>query len=554
MGAAPASTSPDAGLILDRYRPLRPLGSGGSASVWLAHDTRQDREVALKIVRREGKAAARADREVDAAARLRHPRCLRVLALDRDDDHVYVAYEYVRGRTLREALGSGEMSDRDAVEAAAQILDGLAHAHGKRIVHRDVKPANVMLDEGDAISVRLLDFGLAHLEEAETLTAVGDVPGTLTYVSPERLAGRPTTGAADVWATGVVLWEALAGWHPFASSSPIETARRIREGAQPLGTLRPDLPADLCTLVDRMLDLDPRRRPSAKHLARALRDAFAETQRRPRPAASLSSLRERAVHAGLTAAFAAVAAFTLPFFPSGWPVVLGALAGALALRSPRFGFALALAVPILPLGNIALGLGIAYAAIAAGWFALFWRRPTDGFIFLAGPALAPLGAIGLLPLVLQRVEDRVRQVATVFMATIAAGIFASLAGGLFPFGERLAGLDLAETTRPDIAAAAAADSLAARPGLFVVAAILAAASLTVPVARRHGLWGLAFWGSGFAAAMLLLPLAAGTVVSAPAVLPGIWAAVAWLAAPEFRPAGTPESERPLSAPWPAPSA
>ena len=499
MGAAHASTSSDPGLILGRYRPLRPLGSGGSASVWLAQDMKEDREVALKIVRREGKAAARAEREVDAAARLRHPRCLRVLALDRDDDHVYVAYEYVRGRTLREALGSGEMSDRDAVEAAAQILEGLAHAHGKRVVHRDVKPANVMLDEGDAISVRLLDFGLAHLEEAETLTAVGDVPGTLTYVSPERLAGRQTTAAADVWATGVVLWEALAGWHPFASSSPIETARRIREGAQPLATLRPDLPADLCTLVDRMLDLDPRRRPNAKQLPRALREAFAVTQRRPRPAASLTSLRGRAVHAGLTAVFAGVAAFVLPFFPNGWPFVLGALAGALALRSPRFGFALALVVPILPLGNIALGLAGAYAIVAAAWFVLFWARPTDGFLFLAGPALAPFGAIGLLPLVLQRVDNRVRQVATIVMATLATATFASLAGGLLPFGEKLATLDLAETTRPDVAAGAVASALGTQPGLFLVAAVLAAATLTVPIAKQHGLWGLAFWGSGFAA-------------------------------------------------------
>ncbi len=554
MGAAHASTSSDPGLILGRYRPLRPLGSGGSASVWLAQDTKEDREVALKIVRREGKAAARAEREVDAAARLRHPRCLRVLALDRDDDHVYVAYEYVRGRTLREALGSGEMSDRDAVEAAAQILEGLAHAHGKRVVHRDVKPANVMLDEGDAISVRLLDFGLAHLEEAETLTAVGDVPGTLTYVSPERLAGRQTTAAADVWATGVVLWEALAGWHPFASSSPIETARRIREGAQPLATLRPDLPADLCTLVDRMLDLDPRRRPNAKQLPRALRDAFAVTQRRPRPAASLTSLRGRAVHAGLTAVFAGVAAFVLPFFPNGWPFVLGALAGALALRSPRFGFALALAVPVLPLGNIALGLAGAYALVAAAWFVLFWARPTDGFLFLAGPALAPFGAIGLLPLVLQRVDNRVRQVATIVMATLATATFASLAGGLLPFGEKLTKLDLAETTRPDVAAGAVASVLGTQPGLLLVAAVLAAATLTVPIAKQHGLWGLAFWGSGFAAGMLLVPLAAGTVVSAPAVLPGIWAAVAWLAAPAFRRAETPASELPTSAALPIVSA
>ena len=365
-------------------------------------------------MRREGKAAARAEREVDAAARLRHPRCLRVLALDRDDDHVYVAYEYVRGRTLREAIGSGEMSDRDAVEAAAQILEGLAHAHGKRIVHRDVKPANVMLDESDAISVRLLDFGLAHLEEAETLTAVGDVPGTLTYVSPERLAGRSTTAAADVWATGVVLWEALAGWHPFASSSPIETARRIREGAQPLATLRPDLPADLCTTVDRMLDLDPRRRPSAKQLPRALRDAFAETQRRPRPAA-------------LALVPAASAPSTLGSPPCSPPPprscsrssrTAGPSSSARSpacsrFARPRFGLALALAVPVLPLGNIALGLAAAYAVIAAGWFALFWARPTDGFLFLAGPALAPFGAIGILPLLMQRVDDRVRQVASV---------------------------------------------------------------------------------------------------------------------------------------------
>ncbi len=554
MGAAPASTTPNAELILGRYRPLRPLGSGGSASVWLAQDTKEDREVALKVVRREGKAAARAEREVDAAARLRHPRCLRVHALDRDDDHVYVAYEYVRGRTLRDALGSGEMSDRDAVEAVAQILEGLAHAHSKRIVHRDVKPANVMLDEGEQISVRLLDFGLAHLEEAETLTAVGDVPGTLTYVSPERLAGRPTTAAADVWAAGVVLWEALAGWHPFASASPIETARRIREGAQPLATLRPDLPADLCLLVDRMLDLDPRRRPTAKQLPRALRDTFAATQRRPRPAVSLSSLRERAVHAGLTATFTAAAAFFLPFFPTGWPVVLGVLAGALALRSPRFGFALALVVPLLPLGNIALGLAAAYAFLGAAWLALFWRRPTDGFLFLAGPALAPLGAIGFLPLVMQRIENRARQVATVVMATVTAAIFVSLAGGLLALGDRFATLDLSETTRPDVAAGAALHALTAKPGLFLVAAVLVAASLTVPIAKQHGLWGLAFWGSGFAAGMLLLPLAAGTFVSAPAVLPGIWAAVIWLALPEFHPAETAESERSRSSAVPAPSA
>ncbi|MDQ3670507.1 MAG: serine/threonine protein kinase, partial [Actinomycetota bacterium] len=258
-------------LILERYRPLRPLGSGGSGSVWLVRDEQAGRDIALKVVRREGKAGSRAEREVEAATRLRHPRCLRALDLHRDEGHVYVAYEHVRGKTLREALRSGELGDAAAIEAAAQVLDALAHAHGKGVVHRDVKPSNVMLEEGDEVSVRLLDFGLAHVDDAETLTAVGDVPGTLAYVAPERLEGEPVSGAADVWAVGVMLWEALAGWHPFAGPSPVETARRISSGAQPLSRSRPDLPDTLCAVIQRMLERDPRRRPGAKRLAAALR-------------------------------------------------------------------------------------------------------------------------------------------------------------------------------------------------------------------------------------------------------------------------------------------
>ncbi len=115
---------------------------------------------------------------------------------------------------MRQALAAGELDDRDAIEAAAQLLDALAHAHAKGIVHRDVKPSNVLLGESDDVDVRLLDFGLAQMDEFDTLTAVGDVPGTLTYVPPERLKGETATAAADIWAVGVMLWEALAGRHP----------------------------------------------------------------------------------------------------------------------------------------------------------------------------------------------------------------------------------------------------------------------------------------------------------------------------------------------------
>ena len=206
---------PEWPLVLDRYRPLKPLGRGGSGSVWLAHDERTGLEVALKIVPKEGKRAARATREMEAASRLRHERCVRAYDFGTDAGHVYIAYEYVRGRTLRETLRCGELADAQAVEVAAQVLDGLAHAHRRGIVHRDVKPSNVLVEDEVAIAIRVLDFGLAQFDEADTLTAVGDVPGTLAYISPERLSGKEASERSDVWAVGVILWEALGGSHPF---------------------------------------------------------------------------------------------------------------------------------------------------------------------------------------------------------------------------------------------------------------------------------------------------------------------------------------------------
>src|SRR5439155_22204233 len=169
--AAPALLQSE--LILGHYRPLRPLGSGSSGSVWLARDERSGLEVALKVVPREGRVADRAEREAAAAAQLRHPRCQRIYEHAADSGHIYIAYEYVPGCTLREAIRGNRLTDRDAIEAAAQILEGLAHAHTKGIVHRDVKPANVILAEQPEVYVRLLDLGLAQFERAATLTAAG---------------------------------------------------------------------------------------------------------------------------------------------------------------------------------------------------------------------------------------------------------------------------------------------------------------------------------------------------------------------------------------------
>src|SRR5437764_4453910 len=277
-----ASAAAQSELVLGRYRPLKPLGSGASGSVWLARDETNGLNVALKVVPREGKAGSRAEREAETASRLRHPSCQRAYGFGRDGRHVYIDYEYTPGRTFREAMRGGELDDAAAIEAAAQMLDGLAHAHSRGIVHRDVKPSNVLLADGGAVSVRLLDFGLARLPQAETLTAAGDVPGTLAYIAPERLAGQPATPAADVWAVGVLLWEALAGRHPFWQSSLLETARAIERGAPPLASVRPDLPREVLVAVDRAVDLDPARRPTAGVLAQSLRTTARKRRRGPR--------------------------------------------------------------------------------------------------------------------------------------------------------------------------------------------------------------------------------------------------------------------------------
>ncbi len=525
-------------LVLGRYRPLRPLGSGGGGSVWLARDEHAGRDVALKVVAREGKPGARAEREVDAATRLRHPRCLRALALSRDDSHVYVAYPYIAGRTLREALRGGSLDDWTAVEAAAQVLEALAHAHAKGVVHRDVKPANIMLEDGDEVSIRLLDFGLAQLDHADTLTAVGDVPGTLAYIAPERLAGQEASGAADVWAVGVLLWEALAGRHPFWAVSPLETARRVEQGAQPLAQLRPDLPRELCRAVDRMLSVDPRKRPPAKQALGVLRVAEEGRTERRRAKTSPIVLRERAPHAALAALFAGGTAFLLPFFPTGWPFLLGGLAGLAALLSPPAGLAVALAVPILPLGNVSLGLALAYVPLAVLWLALFARDARSGLLFLAGPLLALVNALPLVPLVALRARGIVRRAALAVAAGVTAvavivvvGLRVPLTGEPTPSAGGVSGAE-----GPGGALDAAFGALTSRPTVVAAIVVLVAAAVSAGFARSHGLWGVAAWGAGFLGALLLVPVATGGApVAAAWAVPTVWLAAGLLAYPLLKP-------------------
>jgi hypothetical protein len=538
MGQA-AAASPEHELILGRYRALRPLGSGGSGSVWLARDEREGRDVALKVVPREGKAGARAEREAVAVSRLRHRHCARVFAVDRDDRHVYVAYEYVPGCTFREAIRGGLLDDRRAIEAAAQVLDALAHAHGRGIVHRDVKPANLLLVEGSGVSVRVLDFGLALLDDADTLTATGDVPGTLAYIAPERLAGDDATGAADVWAVGVILWEALAGQQPFWAPSPLETAKLIGEGAPSLATARPDLPRGLTRAVDRALALDPAARPDPKRLADQLRRSVDEAERRRerRPAVSRRTILERAAHAGLAGAFVLLTAALLPFYPQDMTFVLAAVAALGAFAEPRLGLALSLFAPVLPAGDVSLGLLLLYLPVAAAWLVVFWRDARHGLFFLAGPLLALAYALPLLPLVAVRASGSVRRALTAAAGVLVAGLVAGLRGVGLPFdgASPPLGLGIAGSESASAVASALVQTLLDHPMLIVEALLLAAATLLLSTAQERGLWGIAALGAGLITVGLLVPLGFGaaTPVALPFVL-AAWGLCAMLAVAVLR--------------------
>jgi hypothetical protein len=454
--------------------------------------------------------------------RSRHPRCLRAYAYAGDDRNVYIAYEYVPGRTMRDRIRARELGDADAVEVAAQLLEGLAHAHANGIVHRDVKPTNVLVADSPELEIRLLDFGLAQFAEAETLTAAGDVPGTLAYISPERLAGEEASFAADVWAVGVLLWEALAGFHPFWTSSPVETARRIEAGAPPLASARPDLPRALLDAVDRSVALDPGRRPGALQLSQQLRDGLVR-RRRPRGPRTFPRLPappfQRVVAGASAALFAGATAALVPFYPVGWAWGLAAIAAALSVFRARLGLVFALAVALLPLGNVSLALAIAYSIAAVAWLLATWRRPREGLVAVAGPLLAPVGAIALLPLVLLPVRSALWRGVHGVVGVLLAGAVAGVAGSTLPLsGRRAPELGLGGSEDVGAVLTAFAKGAAERPELPVTAVTLGAVSVLLPIAVARGPWPVAVLGAA-ALAVLLLPV--GAVQALPVVV-GIW--------------------------------
>ena len=266
------------GDTLSHYKIIEKLGQGGMGEVFLAHDSTLDRKVALKFLPKELQedptAKKRFLREARSAAALDHPFICKIYEVGEAEEKSFIAMEYIQGMMLQDKLAKGPLPVREAVETAAEIAEALEAAHKNDIVHRDLKPSNIMVTpEGH---VKVMDFGLAKRvtsvegqdeEEITTkLTQDDSILGTVPYMSPEQLRRREVDARSDIFSFGVVLYEMLAGVHPFKKDGQIETANAIlSETAPPLARYTENIPVLLQHTVKKMLAKDSDRRYQLIH-------------------------------------------------------------------------------------------------------------------------------------------------------------------------------------------------------------------------------------------------------------------------------------------------
>jgi eukaryotic-like serine/threonine-protein kinase len=251
-------------VLSGRYRLESKLGSGGMSTVYLALDEVLDRQVAIKLLHREISEEAdqleRFRREARAAARLSHPNLVGVIDAGEDDGRPYIVFEYIEGRTLKRRIQEeGRLPVDEAIAYAIEIGRGLTAAHARKLVHRDVKPQNVLIDpDGRA---KVTDFGIARSLEQKGMTATGRVLGTTDYVSPEQAMGEDVDERSDVYSLGVVLYEMLTGDVPFRAETQVGVAmKHVNEPMPDVQAKRSEVSASIASVVDRATTKDPRDR------------------------------------------------------------------------------------------------------------------------------------------------------------------------------------------------------------------------------------------------------------------------------------------------------
>jgi eukaryotic-like serine/threonine-protein kinase len=268
-------------VVLNRFLIERRIGSGGFGVVYEAWDGRLERTVAVKAIESRGEAGRRVLREAQAAARLNHPGIVTLYEMGEEDGNALLVTELVDGSTLAELSAAGALSDREIGEIGADLCEALDHAHTRGVVHRDVKPQNVLVGEDGEPRAKLMDFGVARLADAAALTAPGDVVGTLAYMSPEQAEGRAAGPEADVYSLALTLYECWSGDNPNRRATPAATARAIGSRSRSLRRLRRDLPRELSEAIDAALSRRPSRRPELEELGTAIEDSLELLADRP---------------------------------------------------------------------------------------------------------------------------------------------------------------------------------------------------------------------------------------------------------------------------------
>src|SRR5262245_59148467 len=247
-------------LIAGRYELEELVGSGGMSSVYRAHDRLLERTVALKILHeqftRDVAYVERFRREARAVAQLAHPNIVTVIDRGEQDGRQFIVFEYVDVMNLKELMAKeGPVSPREAIELALQVARGLSFAHENGLVHRDVKPQNVLLD-GDG-RAKVTDFGIAHAVDVDGMTITGTVMGTSNYIAPEQARGQPVDEQTDVYSLGCVIYELLAGEVPFEGDNFVAVAmQHVNDPVPSVRDVRPDVPPRLDWVVQTAMAKD----------------------------------------------------------------------------------------------------------------------------------------------------------------------------------------------------------------------------------------------------------------------------------------------------------
>ncbi len=264
MNSRPTSSQMIGTVLSGRYKLEAKLGSGGMSTVYLARDATLDRAVAVKVMHREMSEQPdqleRFRQEARAVAKLSHPNVVAVIDAGEDGGHPYIVFEYVEGETLKQRIARlGALDPQEALAYAIEIARGLTVAHARNMVHRDIKPQNVLIDaEGRA---KLTDFGISRQLEQDGMTATGRVLGTTDYVAPEQAMGHAVDPRSDVYSLGVVLYEMLIGQVPFHADSQVGVAmKHVNEELPDVQQRRPEVSAAAALVVERATAKDPSQR------------------------------------------------------------------------------------------------------------------------------------------------------------------------------------------------------------------------------------------------------------------------------------------------------